>query len=412
MAKNISPASGFTSAFAHKLKELRKKRKLTMKQLAQLLHVSESFISRLESGERQPAKELILQMGPLFFPDGNDKGLDELLISADYTPLHLERMTGTNDVVGLFQNAVDENPANFRAYLALVISLIKLGRYSSAREKIQQGLQQFDQSLVQLQALHAALELAQGNFESALDFQQSALRYFALDSNPEALQIKQEDLLLNLAVIYFIRGYQGIDAYLAAEAKGHKNQAHKHQQQALSDLMRAHEELVKALQIAPNDVYILDEYARVNFNLAYLVEDPRKNAYPEAIRAFRTILYSDQKHRLSYNDLLESSVFLIHAYAKNGQFDEAEQNINLMECCLPNYWLIHYIKACFFSLKYSETHDDSLLERGLTCLRIAASISDNGNRTRDEGMLDPDLAALREQKLREFTKIIKESAEA
>lgn len=411
MAKQNQPDSG-TPAFAHKLKELRKKRKLTMKKLAQLLQVSESFISRLESGERQPAKELILQMGTLFFPDGNDKGLDELLIAADYTPLNLERMTGTNDVVGLFQNAVDENPANFRAYLALVISLIKLGRYPSAREKIQQGLQQFDQSLVQLQALHAALELAQGDFESALDFQQSALRYFALDSNPDALQITKQDLLLNLAVIYFMRGYQGIDAYLAAEADGHTESAHEHKHNALSDLERARTELVLALQIVPDDVYVLDEYARVNFNLAYLVDNPRQNAYPEAIRAFRTILYSDQKHRLSYNDLLESSVFLVHAYAKNGQFDEAEQNINLMECCLPNYWLVHYVKACFFSLKHEETQQASLIERGLNCLRIAASIQDENNRTHTEAMLDPDLAALREQKPREFVKIIKESSEA
>lgn len=396
-----------SETFSQALRRLRKQRKLTMKKLAERLNVSESFISRLESGERQPSKELILQMGPIFFPEGNAAALDDLLIAADYTPLHLDNFTGRQDVISIFQEALSQNPQNFRAFISLVISLIRQGKTDVAQKKIDEGFHLFDNQ-VQLQTLSSALELAQGNYSRAVSFQQEALRYFNLSPDKHRLQIELQDLLLNLGVIYFLQGYEALDQFLLAHESQQAEAAAKARDTAEQLLNQARLQFEAALRLAPDDIYILDEYARVQFNLAYLKETVGECVdYSETIQSFKQVVYSGQKEKLSYHDMVESALFLVHAYVKAHQFEEAEHNINLIECCLPNYWLVHYLKACFFSLKYATTQVPALLDEALKSLTRAAEIDDEHNRTLTEAGMDPDLKILRNMRPLEFAKLLK-----
>lgn len=393
--------------FGQALRRLRKQRKLTMKRLAERLHVSESYISRLESGERQPSKELILQMGPIFFPEGNTMALDDLLIAADFTPLHLDKFTRHQDVTALFQEALSQNPQNFRAFISLVISLIRQGKIALAEEKINEGFRLFDDQ-VQLQTLSSALELAKGNYERAIAFQKEALRYFHLSPAKQRLHMELRDLLLNLGVIYFLQGYQAMDQFFLLSESQQTEEAVKACEAAEQLLNQARLEFEAALKLAPDDIYILDEYARVQFNLAYLKESRGEAVdYSATIAAFKQVVYSSHKEKLSYHDMVESALFLVHAHVKARQFAEAEHNINLIECCLPNYWLVHYLKACFYSLKYSVTQDPLLLDEALKSLTRAAEIDDEHNRTRAEAVLDPDLKNLRNLRPLEFAQLLK-----
>lgn len=390
-----------SSAFGQKLRELRKKRKVTMKHLADQLEVSESYISRLETGERHPDKELILKLGPLLFPEGNDAELDDLLIAADYTPLKLDQMTGRDDVIHHFQQVLEDDPRNFRAFNALIISLIKQGKFEVAKQKIQEGLRRYDAS-IHLQVLLGALELAQHNFDQALAYQQDALRAF--DQNPDwakGLYLQRHDLLLNLAVIYFLKGYDGVDAYLQDPDPATYDAAR-------GNLLQASDALRRALELDQDDIYVLDERARVLFNLAYLDECAGKPAhYGEAVRAFEQVISSDEKHSLNYSELIESSLFLVHAYAKNQDFGAAERHIHVIECCLPNYWLVHYIKACLYNRKFGLERESRWLERALRSLERAVAITDPGNRARHEAPHDPDLEAVRAYDPERFKKLLK-----
>lgn len=378
-----------SSQFGQKLRELRKKRHITMKQLADQLEVSESYISRLETGERHPDKNLILKLGPVLFPEGNEAELDSMLIAADYTPLKLDQMTGRDDLVVHFQQVLESDPRNFRAFNALIISLIKQQKFEIARQKIQEGLQRFDAS-IHLQVLLGALELAQGNFDRALTYQEDALKSY--EANPELaknLFLQRNDLLLNQAVIYFLKGYQGVDQYL-------QTQEQAHYQTARSYLLQSSAALKSALELAPEDIYVLDEQARVLFNLAYLDESAGKNAnFAEVVEAFEQVIQSDEKIQLNYSELIESTLFLVHAYAKNQDFKAAERHINLIECCLPNYWLVHYIKACLYNRKYGLEQNQLWLNKAMRSLERAILIPDPGNRARQEAAYDPDLQALR-----------------
>lgn len=395
-----------SSAFGQKLRELRKKRKITMKHLADQLGVSESYISRLESGERHPDKELILKLGPILFPEGDQIELDNLLIAADYTPLNLEQFTGRDDVIHHFQEVLDQDPENFRVFNALVLSLIKQGNLKAARDKIQKGLSQFDDS-IHLQVLMGTLEMAHGRYDTALTYHQEAIKAFEQSSADHELDsVNKINMLLNLAVIYFMKGYELIDDFLRSGEDALYREAR-------NNLLQASDSLKEALQLDAEDIYVLDEYARVQFNLSYLDESAQKKVnYGSSIAAFEQVVHSEEKARLNYSELIESSLFLVHAYAKSQNFVAAEQHIHIIECCLPNYWLVHYIKACLYSLKFVTDRQEKWLELGFRALGRALAIQDKGNRSRDEALYDPDLVCLRQSAPERFNKMLKLEAKS
>lgn len=383
------------SAFGAQLRTLRKQRKITMKKLAESLDVSESYISRLESCERHPDKELILKMGVVLFPEGSSVELDRLLIAADYTPVNLERKTGHDDVVEHFQQIIEKNADNFRAYNALIILLIKQGKHVAAQQRIEVGLKQFDNS-VQLVVLKAVLKLAEGKFEDAIALQKEALALFQMQKSSTGLWIKESDLLYNLGDMYFAQGYAAIDRYL-------RDDGLEHYSFAQDQLGLASECLKEALLQDPDNILILDEYAKVSFNQAYLEESAGKEAsYTQAIEAFGRVINSEHKHLLNYSNLMESTLSLVHAYAKSGSFGIAQQYIAIVECCLPNYWLVHYIKACVYSLLFFKTAQESDYRLGMKSLERACFVSEAQNRTREEAPYDPDLASLKNHNKKAF----------
>lgn len=395
------------------LVDLRRQHKLTMQEFASRLNVSAAYICRLEAGERRPSRDFITHLALTFYPEGSGPEQDELLVAAGYTPLHFRRFIGRDDVIHVFERAIERDPENFKQFIELVLILIKSGRFEQAEQRIQQGMNFYDDQ-VRLQVLVAASELAKGNFELALQYQNEALKYFLLEADHAKLNLKQQDLHHTLGVTHFMKGYRHIDRYLLQqEADTHGQQE---RQLAVTHLLAARDQFAQALALDAEDVYTLDEYARTFFNLAYLDGETDPNLWKETIAAFEAVLYSDDKESLGYQNLLQSNAFLAHAYTKSGEIERASHHIHVVEACLPNFWLIHYIKACFYSRKMSLVSDASqqqifFHQKGLLALKKACAISDNGNRARSEALLDPDLKVLRDYDAEAFAAVIKEPGE-
>ncbi len=72
----------------NRIRELRKQKDLTMKQLGEIIGVAESTISQYETGKRQPDNETLLQLGEFF-----DVTLEYLLCAENEkrTPLTQEQ---------------------------------------------------------------------------------------------------------------------------------------------------------------------------------------------------------------------------------------------------------------------------------------------------------------------------------
>jgi len=399
---------------AKQLLSLRKQRKLSMQKLAEAVGVSAAYICRLEAGERHPSRELLVKLSQVLMPyPGTHKDKDELLIAAGFAPSNYRNFMGRQDVLSLYEQAVAENPDDFKAYIALVISHIRVTHYERAEELIQSGMQHFD-DMVQLQALMAALELARQDFDRAIQFQSEAIHHFQL-AEAQNTQLRLADLLLSLGVMHFEKGHQ--QAYDAQVALSRKEiqAATQVTQQALQSLAAAKKAFTQALAAEPEDIYILDELARVNFTVAYLLEpEQAASHWLASIEAFEKSVCSPDKEALGYDALLQSTAFLALAYSKASQFQQAWFTINVVESCLPNYWLIHYIKACYFGLRFQHEMGGKrlsqpgklLLQSSLKALTKAVQISEDKPKTLIEAKLEPDLRAVRQHCRVEFESLL------
>ncbi|PIQ26574.1 hypothetical protein COW36_01590 [bacterium (Candidatus Blackallbacteria) CG17_big_fil_post_rev_8_21_14_2_50_48_46] len=387
------------SPFSRRLSALRKEKGLNMENLAKSIAVSKSYISLLEAGERQPSREVVLKLAEILFPEGNHNGRDELLILAGFAPLNSDAVAAYRDAISTYEQSLSQAPQNFKTYLRLVIALIKAGRTQQAQERIQQGLQLFQEG-VQLQALLSSLELSRGNYQGALLNQETALRSYEMHPAPETLDIQPADLHFNLGAVYFLRGYAALARFLEAGQAQERSDA-------LADFARAAEKFKLGLELAPDDVFMRDEQARLCFNQAFLMPPAEAEPYWEqTIQNFKRVLTSPHKQELGQQTLMESGAFLAHAYTKSGRFEEAELTLGLLDSFNPGYWLVYYIQACFFSLYYAVKKDKNLLDRGLEALKKAFSCDSGSAQARQEALHDPDLHPLRAARSREFARIL------
>lgn len=70
----------------NRIRELRKQRGLTMKQLGSMLGLAESTVSQYETGKRQPDNETLLKLGEIF-----DVTVD-FLLGGEKCPLPFSRV--------------------------------------------------------------------------------------------------------------------------------------------------------------------------------------------------------------------------------------------------------------------------------------------------------------------------------
>ncbi|MBF2052826.1 MAG: carboxypeptidase regulatory-like domain-containing protein [Candidatus Sericytochromatia bacterium] len=76
----MASAHASSQPLGQKISAYRKKRNLTMQQLAEAVGVSESYISFLESGVRSPSRKLLKKLVHFFYPQGHPALLDEWLL--------------------------------------------------------------------------------------------------------------------------------------------------------------------------------------------------------------------------------------------------------------------------------------------------------------------------------------------
>lgn len=373
--------------FGERILALREKRGLTRDEIGQRAEVSKTYIGMLESGERQPSREMVLKLGQAFYPEGNQTAWDDLLLLAGFSPLSPLPPEQHPDVIERLELALAEQSDNFKTFSALVISLIRQGHHDQAQARLQAGFQSFSER-VKMQALLAMLELSKGRCEDALSTQQFAISLYQQDPAREP-GVQLADLKLNLGTMHFIYAYEQL--------------ANNLPESALISFAQAREILAEAARLAPQDVYILDEYARACFNLAYAQNgQAEQSLWQDTISAFNAVLGLESKQSLGLPMLKEASAFLALAYAKCGQMPEAELSLRLLTTFCPHYWLLNYVEACCLCLGYATDPDPQRLDKALLKLEQAASLPDPHNRTRSEAPHDPDLEPLRQHRSQAF----------
>ena len=410
MSVRIEPS---TSPLGTLIAQLRKEQKLSMQKLAKAVGISAAYVCRLESGERHPSRDLLIKLSNILLPRGSQSEKDELMIAAGFAPNNFRNFMGRHDLLSIYERLVQEEPENFKHYIALVLNLIRTNKHEDALLRINQGMAHFD-DMTQLQALMAALELSKGRFEQALMFQTEALKYLE-DVTESSSVLGPGDLHLGLGVMYLMKGNQLIYQVAELRAQNETVKAQKQEIMALEDLKKAKISFESALSYLPEDVYILDELARVSINLAYLMESKQARVFwLEVVEIFERVVCSKDKHEIGYENLIESISYLAYAYLKCQDFEKAWFNINMVEACLPNYWVIHYIKADYFCLLFDQEFGPqdivggkALLYESLGALEKAFSVKDLENNALSQSRVDPDLNSVRQYCQQEFDSLVK-----
>ena len=396
------------STFGQLLWQQRKKQKMTMRILANTVGVSESYISLLESGDRQqPARELVLKLAHALGARSSNQLADQFLLAAGYYPADKQMYEHHGDTIQGFLGALQQDPGNFQAYSALIFAYIRLGQTEEARQMIQEGLGRFEKTS-QLQSLLASLELSKQNFDQAIELQRFALNQHEQQapqgkSNTNQNTEETRRLQLNLSIMLFLRGLHYQDLWL-------KHQNAQDQKHAKADYDTA-KTILKDLLKNQSDAYILDEYARICFNQAFIGnEKPAqiKAYWQECSESFEAVLRTPDKFSLGRQILTEACVFLALAYTHQKKFDQAEILIHSLEVAInPPIALVYYLKACYHSLKgahqknteQAEAEAQSALEALRSVQRIEAAFT-------SQALRDPDLAWLRQDHLPEMERII------
>lgn len=380
--------------FSLRLQALRKDHRLNMDQLAQAVGVSKSFISLLESGGRQPSREVVLNLAAaLTSADAEaatrDKLRDELLILAGFMPVNPRAVNAYRDTLQVYMQALAENPQDFRLFSRWILALIRAERQEEAYKHIQEGLQRF-QETAYMQCLLAHLELSKGNYEAALISQESALKHVQQKPVP---YLSEVDLMFNLGAIRFLMGHQHM-------REGEQDLALEQYTQA-STLM---EQALSKDKSPAGDVYILDEYARLLFNRAYLTQLAAD--WEQTIDAYRRVIIHPQKNELGVNALRESAAFLAHAYTQKQDFASAELTLGLLSAFQADYWLVNYLHACLYTALYRTSQENTWLDRALQALSQA--LHQAFDTVAAEAAHDPDLAPLRQARPQDFRALLKE----
>lgn len=398
------------TAFSQRISQLRKKEGMTMTAISERIGVTPSYVSLLEAGDRQPSREIVLKLAGVFFPPNDIDSLDELLVLAGLSPTRYEMQLQPQDTQAIYEELLLQQPEDFKTFTALIRLLIRRHELEAAEERIYDGMKRF-QNAWQLQALMAHLQLCLKGYESAVTFLEGALDLYRKRHAEQDLSHDADlaDLYVNLGVIYFIWGMDSV----GSSAKAGSKPGGKQRKLALERFRLACERIEQALVMTPGDIYLLDEYARISFNIADLSEGrERQAAWKAAIERFFAVICAENVGALGQASVRETNAFLAHAHSRAGLFDEARRLIGVIQSCHPDFWLIYYVKACHYSLRAEAEKKDALLDESLSALRQAIASYHPQNASLDYAREDEDLEALRQGRAKAVTSLLKDFREA
>lgn len=393
-----------STPFSERITYLRKRAGLTMTVLSEKMHVTPSYISLLESGERQASRAVVQKMADVFFEPRDINARDELLMLAGLSPVQTDKIVAPSDIRSTYEQALAKNPQDFRTYGALVRHLLKERQVDDARYKIHDGMRRFTRSY-QLQALLAQLELSHQHFRGAETAQLAAIEQFKTAHPNDDLKDNSDfaDLHTNLGMIAFLWGMH----FHELEGSDPDEQA-ENRRQALAYFRRSRENYEQAMAIAPNDVYVLDEYARLCFSLANLSEEPeRKRLWGTCIDAFMQVLATPSNHELGLDGIREACLSLAQAYQRSGRILEAELVLSVARSTSPESWQLLYASACLYSQLYESKKSAAHLDRSLAYLNMALKVQVGDNQTREKALEAPELQALRQKRRKALDELLK-----
>lgn len=391
------------------------------------INCSESYISLIESGVKSPALKLLNVMSVVLNLSAQEKG--ELLLTYKRVPTDFELAVRSNLKESLKLSSIDllkkkfEETQDSDILNKLTKALVLDGRTEEAID-ILQNSKLNNSNVVGLQDRTAKIAAFSGNYDFAIQ----AFK-LALESCPTEYVNTRADILMNIGVCYFSKGLS-INNSKSIDS--------------IEYFFKAIDFLEKSLELMPDHIFYIDEYARCNYHIADSLQyfqrnkqdlkidkiihekvyekfksekisykktfDLSENHFKIALKYYKKIISHIERGDLPENHLKISIYFHAYTYSKLKMFEEGLVWLNSISILDPN-WLTHFMKAGYWLMRYEEEKENEYLEHSLKNLELAYQFSPEYIKDVLKTEKDRELKTLWELKEKDLTTMLENNDE-
>jgi hypothetical protein len=394
------------------------------------INCSESYISLIESGAKSPSVHLLDVMSAVLHLSPQEKG--ELLLIYKRVPNDLEFAVRNNLKATLKVTNIDllkskyENEKNKQNFNNLVRSLVLEGRSEEAIDLLKTA-PNFSSDFIDFQDRTAKMAAISGNYDFAIQ-----AFNLALESCPAEFVHTRSDILMNIGICYFNK------ALLIQDEK---------QVESLELLVQSKNYLEQSVELWPDYIYCLDEYARCTYHIADALQFFYKNNsvikidakqqqnlhswlkqvlkndkvnydnpfilagieenFRKALAAYKQILSHSERGDLPEKALKEAIYFHAYSHAKLKLFDEALLLINTI-VILDQNWLTYFLKTGYLVMKFESEKNESCLDEALKNVSIALEYEPETVKSLIKSEKNRELKTLWELKSKELNELLKQ----
>lgn len=394
------------------------------------INCSESYMSLIESGVKSPSVHLLDLMASVLNMSPQEKG--ELLLIYKRVPNDFEFAVRSNLKESLKETNIDklkakyENEKNKQNFNNLIRALVLEEKQQEATELLKSA-PDFSLSVIDLQDRTAKMAALTGNYDFAIQ-----AFTLALDSCSDEFTTTKADILMNIGVCYFSKALKIYDDTPL---------------ESLELMLKADDYLKRSLELWPDYIYCLDEYARCNYHigdafLSYIRnnksigKDSSRHEHIEkvyqkfknknekeflnkssehyfkiALNTYRQILSHSERGDLPEKALKEAVYFYGYGLCKIKNFDDALLWINSINILEQN-WLTHFIKACYCNMRFEAENNETYLSEALIHINTAFEYEPETVKDMLKLEKDKDLKALWLQRPQEIKVIMEQKADA
>ncbi|GIW22444.1 MAG: hypothetical protein KatS3mg068_1451 [Candidatus Sericytochromatia bacterium] len=345
------------------------------------INCSESYISLIESGVKSPSVHLLNIMAQVLNLTPQEKG--ELLLIYKRVPSDLEFAVRNNIKESLKITNIDKlkekynkekNQENFNK----LIKALTLEGKTDEVLKLLETAPNFSSNITIYQERAAKIAAVSGNFDFAIQ-----AFNLALDTCPSDFVNTKADILMSIGICYFNKALQLQDS---------------NPKECFNLLVEAKNNLEKSLNLNPDDIYCIDEYARCLYHIADELDFILKNnlydskfeeyiksknigfnkdikslindLFQSCIKIYKNVISHPEQGILPEKAYKEAIYFYSYSFCRIKDEENASLMINIINS-LDKNWLTYFFKVGYWIMKYELEKNDSYLDNAIDNLLIS-----------------------------------------
>lgn len=345
------------------------------------INCSESYISLIESGVKSPSVHLLNIMAQVLNLTSQEKG--ELLLTYKRVPTDLEFAVRNNIKESLKITNVDKlrekynkekNQENFNK----LIKALTLEGNTKDVLNLLENAPNFSNSITLYQERAAKIAAVSGNFDFAIQ-----AFNLALETCPSDFINTKADIMMSIGICYFNKALQLQDS---------------NPKECVNLLIESRNSLENSLNLNPQDIYCIDEYARCTYHIADELDFILKNElydkefennlrnknigfkkdiksfvfelFKYCMKIYKDVISHPEQGILPEKAYREAIYFYSYSFCRIKDEENSLLMLNIINSFDKN-WLTYFFKVGYWLMKYEIENNDLYLNNAIDNLLLS-----------------------------------------